>query len=163
MGADEYHPVSMQGSNLTEAGGIGYMVVDALDTMQIMGLHDEYSRARHWVETKLDFDRDGIYNVFEVRTSTSHYGYHPRKVTHLTGCRQLSVFLVAFSLLITSPTKIKSTFRKPKISPTAFSQHLRLHQAFPELTSIFILMRQLRTPIFLDWYAHPRSQRCNWS
>ena len=34
MGADEYHPNSHKGTNLTEAGGIGYIVVDALDTMR---------------------------------------------------------------------------------------------------------------------------------
>lgn len=35
--------------------------------MVLMGLHDEERRARQWVETKLDFDRDGNYNTFEVR------------------------------------------------------------------------------------------------
>jgi hypothetical protein len=30
MGDDEYHPISRKGSNLTEAGGIGYTVVDSV-------------------------------------------------------------------------------------------------------------------------------------
>ena len=42
MGADEYHPNSHKGTNLTEAGGIGYVVVDALDTMLITGPDAEY-------------------------------------------------------------------------------------------------------------------------
>ncbi|KAI0030615.1 glycoside hydrolase [Vararia minispora EC-137] len=66
MGADEYHPISKNGSYLVAAGGIGYTVVDSLDTMLIMGLDDEYRRARQWVETELDFDRDGNFNTFET-------------------------------------------------------------------------------------------------
>jgi hypothetical protein len=66
MGADEYHPISHNGSNLTEAGGIGYTVVDAIDTMLLMGLDTEYQRARSWIEHKLSFDRDAHFNTFEV-------------------------------------------------------------------------------------------------
>ncbi|KAI8981325.1 glycoside hydrolase [Trametes punicea] len=66
MGDDEYHPISHKGSNLTEAGGIGYTVVDSLDTIIIMGLHDEYERARDWVATKMSFDRDAQFNTFET-------------------------------------------------------------------------------------------------
>lgn len=66
MGADEYHPISGEGTNLTEAGGIGYTVVDSIDTMLIMGLHDEYARARDWVANKMSFDRDADFNTFEV-------------------------------------------------------------------------------------------------
>lgn len=68
MGEDEYHPISHNGSNLTTVGGIGYTVIDSLDTMLIMGLDEDYTRARQWVETKLDFDRDGHFNTFEVST-----------------------------------------------------------------------------------------------
>ncbi|KAI1790982.1 glycoside hydrolase [Ganoderma leucocontextum] len=66
MGDDEYHPISQKGSNLTEAGGIGYTVADSIDTMLLMGLHDEYARARKWVETKMSFDRDADFNTFET-------------------------------------------------------------------------------------------------
>ncbi|KAI0801357.1 glycoside hydrolase [Fomes fomentarius] len=66
MGADEYHPISHEGTNLTEAGGIGYTVIDSIDTMLLMGLRDEYQRARHWVQTKLSFDRDAAFNTFET-------------------------------------------------------------------------------------------------
>ena len=66
MGSDEYHPISKQGSNLSKSGGIGYTVTDAIDTMYIMGLKDEYSRARQWVDKKLTFDREGNFNTFEV-------------------------------------------------------------------------------------------------
>lgn len=66
MGDDEYHPISHAGSNLTEAGGIGYTVADSIDTMIIMGLEDEYQRARAWVADKLSFERDGNFNTFET-------------------------------------------------------------------------------------------------
>lgn len=66
MGCDAYHPVSQRGSNLTEAGGIGYMVLDAIDSLILLGLDEEYRRAREWVATELSFDRDGVYNTFEV-------------------------------------------------------------------------------------------------
>ncbi|KXN85750.1 Mannosyl-oligosaccharide 1,2-alpha-mannosidase MNS3, partial [Leucoagaricus sp. SymC.cos] len=66
MGADEYHPLSHGGSNLTKAGGIGYTVVDSLDTMLIMGLNEEYQRAKRWVEDKLSFDKDGAFSTFET-------------------------------------------------------------------------------------------------
>src|ERR1700729_3304548 len=60
MGDDEYHPISGKGTNLTGAGGIGYTVVDYIDTMLIMGLRGEYDRARSWVANKMTFDRDRI-------------------------------------------------------------------------------------------------------
>ncbi|KAG6860344.1 hypothetical protein C0995_012457 [Termitomyces sp. Mi166 len=66
MGDDEYHPISHKGSNLTSAGGIGYTVVDSIDTMLLMGLTTEYARARAWVTNKLSFERDGDFNTFET-------------------------------------------------------------------------------------------------
>lgn len=67
FGDDEYHPISRSGSNLTEAGGIGYTIVDSIDTMVLMGLEDEENRAREWVEKDMNLDRDGEFNTFEVR------------------------------------------------------------------------------------------------
>ncbi|KAJ7095850.1 glycoside hydrolase [Mycena belliarum] len=66
MGDDEYHPISHEGTNLTAAGGIGYTVVDSIDTMLLMGLHQEYSRAREWVANKMTFDRNATFNTFET-------------------------------------------------------------------------------------------------
>lgn len=64
----QFHPISKSGSNLTRAGGVGYTIVDALDSLLVMDLRDEYKRARDWVRTELTFDRDGEYNTFEVRS-----------------------------------------------------------------------------------------------
>ncbi|KAK0217773.1 glycoside hydrolase [Armillaria fumosa] len=66
MGADEYHPISHRGSNFSENGGIGYTVVDALDTMLIMGLYDEHTRARQWIQDKHSFERESNFNTFET-------------------------------------------------------------------------------------------------
>jgi hypothetical protein len=66
MGDDEYHPISRKGSNLTQAGGIGYTVVDSIDTMLLMGLDAEYGRARQWIANKMSFERDGNFNTFEA-------------------------------------------------------------------------------------------------
>ena len=43
MGDDEYHPISHKGSNLTAAGGIGYTVIDSIDTMLLMRLDVDQS------------------------------------------------------------------------------------------------------------------------
>ena len=56
----------MSGSNLTSAGGVGYNIVDSLDSLLIMGLIPEYKRARDWCRDKLDFDKDAEFNTFEV-------------------------------------------------------------------------------------------------
>ncbi|KAJ7362587.1 glycoside hydrolase [Mycena albidolilacea] len=66
FGDDEYHPISHRGSNLGSGGGIGYTVVDALDTMLLMGLESEYTRARTWVQEKLSFERHGYFSMFET-------------------------------------------------------------------------------------------------
>lgn len=66
MGCDEYKPLTKTGSNLTDQGGVGYTVVDSLDTMQIMGLDKEYQRARGWIANKMTFDRGANFNTFEV-------------------------------------------------------------------------------------------------
>ncbi|KAF8339752.1 uncharacterized protein EI90DRAFT_3144066 [Cantharellus anzutake] len=66
LGDDNYHPISKHGSNLTSAGGIGYTMVDALDSLMIMGLDDEVARVRDWIQKDLSFDRDASFNTFEV-------------------------------------------------------------------------------------------------
>ncbi|KAJ3756201.1 glycoside hydrolase family 47 protein [Lentinula raphanica] len=89
MGFDEYHPISKKGTNLARSGGIGYTVVDALDTMYLMGLSSEYQRARAWVEHELSFDQPGEFNTFETTIrvlggllSTYHLTSDPLFLTH---------------------------------------------------------------------------------
>ncbi|KAI3607745.1 glycoside hydrolase family 47 protein [Moniliophthora roreri] len=66
MGSDEYHPDSGEGTDFSGDGGIGYFIVDALDTMHLMGLRSEYERARQWIQDELSFKRNGMYSTFET-------------------------------------------------------------------------------------------------
>ncbi|EPQ26953.1 uncharacterized protein PFL1_05588 [Pseudozyma flocculosa PF-1] len=71
-GYDEYHPLSKSGSNLSgkPGKGIGYTIVDSLDTIILLGLADEYRRARDWVRDELDWNIEGRLNVFETTIRT---------------------------------------------------------------------------------------------
>jgi hypothetical protein len=69
--AFQFHPLSQSGSNLTEAGGIGYTIVDSLDSLLLMGFDEEYERARDWVANDLSFEADANFNSFEVSLSSS--------------------------------------------------------------------------------------------
>ncbi|ELU43200.1 glycoside hydrolase family 47 protein [Rhizoctonia solani AG-1 IA] len=76
FGADEYHPISQKGSNLTDAGGIGYTIADSLDTIIMMqqqgyDFDAEYERAKTWIRDTLSFDRDANFNTFEDGKCTS--------------------------------------------------------------------------------------------
>ncbi|KAG9295329.1 hypothetical protein G9A89_013358 [Geosiphon pyriformis] len=64
-GYDLYHPVSHNGSNLVGIG-VGFTIVDSLDTLLIMKLDEEYKKAREWVATKLDFNQDSSAQIFEI-------------------------------------------------------------------------------------------------
>uniref|UniRef100_A0A673I2V8 alpha-1,2-Mannosidase n=1 Tax=Sinocyclocheilus rhinocerous TaxID=307959 RepID=A0A673I2V8_9TELE len=45
--------------------GLGLTLIDALDTMWILGLKDEFAEARKWVETELFFSKNVDVNLFE--------------------------------------------------------------------------------------------------
>lgn len=65
-GMDEYHPLSQGGSNLLGPGhGIGYTIIDSLDTLIILGDSDGYKRAAEWTRN-VNWDIDGRLNVFET-------------------------------------------------------------------------------------------------
>ena len=59
--SDEYKPVSKHGVNTF--GGKGLTIIDSLDTLWLMGLTDEYAKAKDFVEH--DFKFHGHINVFE--------------------------------------------------------------------------------------------------
>lgn len=40
---------------LTGSSQMGATIVDALDTLYIMGLHDEFRDGQNWIENNLDF------------------------------------------------------------------------------------------------------------
>ncbi|KAJ8112092.1 hypothetical protein OPT61_g5456 [Boeremia exigua] len=65
-GYDEYHPVAKTGRYMAQPNGLGWIIVDALDTMMIMGLTKELNHAREWISTTLDYDKDQDVNTFET-------------------------------------------------------------------------------------------------
>ncbi|OBT77815.1 hypothetical protein VF21_03254 [Pseudogymnoascus sp. 05NY08] len=64
-GYDEFHPVSKKGKQMTP-NGMGWIIVDALDTLMLMNLTSRLTTARKWIGTKLDYDQDQEVNTFET-------------------------------------------------------------------------------------------------
>lgn len=64
-GHDVYHPVSKTGDQITPKG-LGWIIVDAIDTLMIMNLTSQLSHARDWIVTSLDYDQDETVNTFET-------------------------------------------------------------------------------------------------
>jgi len=123
MGCDIYHPVIKLGSNLTYAGGIGYMVLDAMDSLILLGLDEEYQRAREWVANKLSFDRDGIYNTFEVNLPPlkayewTNHAERPVVVARRCFFRLPFVYWVVCYQCTSCQGMIRYTWRKPSTWP----------------------------------------------
>ncbi|CAE7705343.1 MNS1 [Symbiodinium sp. CCMP2456] len=70
FGKDELKPVSGRGTD--SWGGLGQTLVDSLDTLWLMGFHEEFDRAADWAESHLDFNKNLNVNYFE--TSIRHLG-----------------------------------------------------------------------------------------
>ncbi|KAL8781798.1 MAG: hypothetical protein Q9203_000104 [Teloschistes exilis] len=64
-GSDLYLPNSKKGAQMTE-GGMGWIIIDALDTLMIMNLTSRLSHARDWMTTSLNYDQDQEVNTFET-------------------------------------------------------------------------------------------------
>ncbi|GAB7340634.1 hypothetical protein MBLNU457_7035t3 [Dothideomycetes sp. NU457] len=64
-GYDEFHPVSKTGRQMVP-NGMGWIIVDALDTIMLMNLTKELTHAREWVSTTLTYDQDHDVNTFET-------------------------------------------------------------------------------------------------
>lgn len=63
-GQDELQPQSKNGVN--SFGGLGATVIDSLDTLYIMGLEEQFQKAREWIANSLDFNKDYEASVFET-------------------------------------------------------------------------------------------------
>ncbi|KAI9746814.1 MAG: mannosyl-oligosaccharide alpha-1,2-mannosidase, partial [Candelina submexicana] len=64
-GYDEYHPLSKSGRQMVP-NGMGWIIVDSLDTLMIMNLTSRLSHAREWISTTLNYDQDHEVNTFET-------------------------------------------------------------------------------------------------
>ncbi|KAI7835449.1 hypothetical protein COHA_010654 [Chlorella ohadii] len=69
-GADEIHPKSKTAKTDIMGGagiqGMGVSMVDALSTLKIMGLEEEFQQGRSWVLDKLNFERSTTISFFET-------------------------------------------------------------------------------------------------
>ncbi|KAK9097479.1 hypothetical protein Sjap_022976 [Stephania japonica] len=63
-GQDELRPQSKDGVN--SFGGLGATLIDSLDTLFIMGLDEQFQKAKEWVVTSLDFNKNYDASVFET-------------------------------------------------------------------------------------------------
>ncbi|KAH9883736.1 amino acid permease [Xylariomycetidae sp. FL2044] len=64
-GYDEYHPVSKKGQQMAPQG-MGWIIVDALDTMILMNLTSRVAHAREWIANSLTYDQDQDVSTFET-------------------------------------------------------------------------------------------------
>ena len=57
-GANEVKPLSKRGHSASVFGSaqMGATIVDAMDTLYIMGLSEEFAKGREWIEQNLDFN-----------------------------------------------------------------------------------------------------------
>lgn len=64
-GKDIYKPVAKTGANMGPKP-LGWIIVDSLDTLKIMGLDEQLEKARGWVKNELTYDMDYNVNTFET-------------------------------------------------------------------------------------------------
>ncbi|KAJ5833839.1 glycoside hydrolase [Penicillium riverlandense] len=64
-GKDRFHPISKTGSQMSPSG-LGWIIVDSLDTLMIMNLTSELSDARKWLHRGLTYNQDQDVNTFET-------------------------------------------------------------------------------------------------
>lgn len=57
--------MAKSGNKMAEKG-MGWIIVDALDTLMIMNLTSRLSHAREWISTSLDYNQDQEVNTFET-------------------------------------------------------------------------------------------------
>ncbi|KAL4781237.1 glycoside hydrolase [Aspergillus varians] len=64
-GQDRFHPISKTGSQMSP-NGLGWIIVDSLDTLMIMNQTTRLSDARKWLHRGLTYDQDQDVNTFET-------------------------------------------------------------------------------------------------
>ncbi|KAH6608639.1 mannosyl-oligosaccharide 1 [Trichoderma cornu-damae] len=64
-GKDEFHPISKNGKNMAPKG-LGWIIIDSLDTLMLMNLTSRLQHAREWLSTSLTWEQDQDVNTFET-------------------------------------------------------------------------------------------------
>ena len=66
-GSNELDPVGKKGHKGNMPNGMGVTIVDSLDTLYIMGLDEEFNKAKDWVKDNLNMGNVNEYvSVFET-------------------------------------------------------------------------------------------------
>ncbi|KAK4236480.1 glycoside hydrolase [Achaetomium macrosporum] len=65
LSQDRYHPVTARGSQMSP-NGLGWIIVDSLDTMMVMNLTEPLAESRTWLHRSLSYDQDQDVNTFET-------------------------------------------------------------------------------------------------
>ncbi|XP_043273662.1 mannosyl-oligosaccharide 1,2-alpha-mannosidase IA-like isoform X2 [Venturia canescens] len=66
-GKNELSPILKKGHNPNIFGAsMGATIIDAMDTLYIMGLHEEFKEGRDWIAKNLDFNIKGDSSLFET-------------------------------------------------------------------------------------------------
>uniref|UniRef100_A0A8C1QRH0 alpha-1,2-Mannosidase n=1 Tax=Cyprinus carpio TaxID=7962 RepID=A0A8C1QRH0_CYPCA len=139
-GHDELKPISKTHG---EWFGLGLTLIDALDTMWILGLKDEFAEARKWVETELSFSKNVDVNLFE---STIRILGGLLSTYHLTGD---TLFLdkakdIGFRLMPAFKTPSKIPYSDVNIGKgTAHPPRWTTDSTVAEVTSIQLEFREL--------------------
>jgi len=80
-GSNELRPISKTGhsASIFGASSSGATIVDALDTLYLMDMKEEFERARKWVAVSLRFDHVSTCPVKEICRNPVHSGslLHP--------------------------------------------------------------------------------------
>ncbi|KAK1835619.1 putative mannosyl-oligosaccharide-alpha-mannosidase [Podospora conica] len=64
-GYDEFHPISKTGRHMAPKG-LGWIIIDSLDTLMLMNMTKELTHAREWLAKSLTWDQDQDVNTFET-------------------------------------------------------------------------------------------------
>ncbi|DBB01907.1 TPA: hypothetical protein ACH3X1_000502 [Trebouxia sp. C0004] len=121
-GMDELQPITQDGKE--SLGGIGATIVDSLDTLWLMGLKDEFSRAREWVSTSLKCNSSRRISLFEtnIRVVGGLIGAFELTADHMflekaVECvnLMLPVFQTSSNGIPNNQVTLKSTGKKPRL------------------------------------------------
>nr|XP_020454879.1 endoplasmic reticulum mannosyl-oligosaccharide 1,2-alpha-mannosidase-like [Monopterus albus]XP_020454880.1 endoplasmic reticulum mannosyl-oligosaccharide 1,2-alpha-mannosidase-like [Monopterus albus]XP_020454881.1 endoplasmic reticulum mannosyl-oligosaccharide 1,2-alpha-mannosidase-like [Monopterus albus] len=139
-GHDELRPIS---KSYSEWFGLGLTLIDALDTMWILDLKEEFEEAKAWVATELTFNKNVDVNLFE---STIRILGGLLSTYHLTGD---TLFLdkakdIGSRLMPAFNTPSKIPFSDVNIGKgTAHSPRWTSDSTVAEVTSIQLEFREL--------------------
>ncbi|KAA6419670.1 MAG: mannosyl-oligosaccharide 1 [Trebouxia sp. A1-2] len=121
-GMDELQPITQDGKE--SLGGIGATIVDSLDTLWLMGLKDDFSRAREWVSTSLKCNSSRRISLFEtnIRVVGGLIGAFELTEDHMfldkaVECvnLMLPVFQTSWTGIPNNQVTLKSTGKKPRL------------------------------------------------